>query len=54
MSMMYGIFLLYYRYITVTGRVDDVITVAGHRMSAGAIERALLRHQSISEAGITL
>jgi acetyl-CoA synthetase len=34
----------------ITGRVDDVINVAGHRLSTAEIESALIAHESVAEA----
>jgi acetyl-CoA synthetase len=39
-------------YIWVLGRVDDVIKVAGHRLSSMEIESALVSHPSIAEAAV--
>src|SRR5215469_1349875 len=39
-------------YIWVLGRVDDVIKVAGHRLSSMEIESALVSHASRSEAAV--
>ncbi|HTZ99623.1 MAG TPA: acetate--CoA ligase [Candidatus Aquilonibacter sp.] len=40
------------RYIWVLGRVDDVIKVAGHRLSSMEIESALVAHTSVAEAAV--
>ena len=40
------------RYIWVLGRVDDVIKVAGHRLSSMEIESALVAHTSVDEAAV--
>lgn len=37
----------------ITGRNDDVIKIAGHRIGTGEVESALLTHPSVSEAGVT-
>jgi acetyl-CoA synthetase len=37
-------------YIWVLGRVDDVINVAGHRISTMEVESALVDHSSVAEA----
>ncbi len=37
-------------YFWITGRVDDVVNVAGHRLSNIEIESALVSHQSVAEA----
>jgi propionyl-CoA synthetase len=39
-------------YLFVMGRTDDVINVAGHRMSAGAIEAVLAAHPAIAECAV--
>jgi acetyl-CoA synthetase len=39
-------------YIWVLGRVDDVIKVAGHRLSSMEIESALVSHPSVAEAAV--
>jgi propionyl-CoA synthetase len=39
-------------YLFVMGRVDDVINVAGHRLSAGAIEEALAQHADVAECAV--
>ncbi|MDA9901856.1 acetate--CoA ligase [Gammaproteobacteria bacterium] len=36
----------------VTGRVDDVINVSGHRLGTAEIESALVLHQSVAEAAV--
>jgi acetyl-CoA synthetase len=36
----------------VTGRVDDVINVSGHRISTAEIESALVRHEGVAEAAV--
>jgi acetyl-CoA synthetase len=36
----------------ITGRVDDVINVAGHRMGTAEIESALVAHAKVSEAAV--
>lgn len=37
-------------YVHVMSRADDIINVAAHRFSTGAIEQAILSHPSIGEA----
>ncbi len=37
-------------YVYVMGRTDDVMNVAGHRLSTGAIEEALVAHPDVAEA----
>ncbi|XP_066490166.1 acyl-CoA synthetase short-chain family member 3, mitochondrial isoform X2 [Tiliqua scincoides] len=39
-------------YLYVLSRVDDVINVAGHRISAGAIEEAVLSHQAVADCAV--
>ena len=39
-------------YIWVLGRVDDVIKVAGHRLSSMEIESVLVSHPSVAEAAV--
>ncbi|MGH9716275.1 MAG: acetate--CoA ligase [Candidatus Acidiferrales bacterium] len=39
-------------YLWVLGRVDDVIKVAGHRLSSMEIESALVSHASVAEAAV--
>ncbi|MEO3784723.1 propionyl-CoA synthetase [Actinocorallia sp. B10E7] len=39
-------------YLVVMGRVDDVINVAGHRLSTGAIEAALASHPAVAECAV--
>lgn len=38
--------------VYVMARDDDVINVAGHRLSTSALEEALLEHPCISEAAV--
>ena len=40
------------RYYWITGRVDDVINVSGHRMGTAEVESALVSHDSVSEAAV--
>ena len=39
-------------YYWITGRVDDVLNVSGHRMGTAEIESALVAHQAVSEAAV--
>ena len=39
-------------YYWITGRVDDVLNVSGHRLGTAEIESALVLHTSISEAAV--
>ena len=36
----------------ITGRVDDVINVSGHRLGTAEIESALITHPAVAEAGV--
>ncbi|HVV60962.1 MAG TPA: acetate--CoA ligase [Pseudolabrys sp.] len=36
----------------ITGRVDDVINVAGHRLGTAEVESALVAHEKVSEAAV--
>jgi acyl-coenzyme A synthetase/AMP-(fatty) acid ligase len=38
-------------YFWITGRIDDVINVSGHRLSTAEIEAALVAHAGVAEAG---
>ncbi|MBX2834964.1 MAG: acetate--CoA ligase [Micavibrio sp.] len=37
----------------ITGRVDDVINVSGHRMGTAELEEAINEHEAVSESAIT-
>jgi acetyl-CoA synthetase len=39
-------------YYWITGRVDDVINVAGHRMGTAEVESALVSHPKVAEAAV--
>ncbi len=39
-------------YYWITGRVDDVINVSGHRMGTAEVESALVAHQHVAEAAV--
>ncbi|HYJ67237.1 MAG TPA: propionyl-CoA synthetase [Nocardioidaceae bacterium] len=39
-------------YLFVMGRVDDVINVAGHRLSTGAMEAVLAAHPAVAECAV--
>jgi acetyl-CoA synthetase len=39
-------------YYWITGRVDDVLNVAGHRLGTAEIESALVAHKTVSEAAV--
>jgi propionyl-CoA synthetase len=39
-------------YVFVMGRVDDVINVAGHRLSTGAMEEVIATHPAVAECAV--
>jgi acetyl-CoA synthetase len=39
-------------YYRITGRVDDVLNVSGHRMGTAEVESALVLHEQIAEAAV--
>ncbi|MGW4636638.1 AMP-binding protein [Nocardia sp. NPDC004415] len=39
-------------YLYVLGRSDDVINIAGHRLSAGSIEAAISGHEAVAECAV--
>ena len=39
-------------YIWIMSRTDDIINVAGHRLSTGAIEEVLAEHQDVAECAV--
>lgn len=39
-------------YYWITGRVDDVLNVSGHRMGTAEIESALVLHEAVAEAAV--
>jgi acetyl-CoA synthetase len=39
-------------YFTITGRIDDVLNVSGHRMGTMEIESALVAHAMVAEAAV--
>jgi acetyl-CoA synthetase len=39
-------------YYWITGRVDDVLNVSGHRMGTAEVESALVAHKDIAEAAV--
>ena len=41
-----------YGYYWITGRVDDVINVSGHRMGTAEVESALVAHAKVAEAAV--
>ena len=40
-------------YLYIMSRTDDVINVAGHRLSTGAIEEVLATHTDVAECAVT-
>ena len=38
--------------IQITGRIDDVLNISGHRMGTAELESALVAHESVSEAAV--
>jgi propionyl-CoA synthetase len=40
-------------YLEIMSRTDDVINVAGHRLSTGAIEEVLATHEDVAECAVT-
>ncbi|MEM9530270.1 MAG: AMP-binding protein [Pseudomonadota bacterium] len=40
-------------YLYVMTRTDDVINVAGHRLSTGALEEVVARHEDVAECAVT-
>ena len=39
-------------YVSIMGRVDDVINVAGHRLSTGSIEAVIAAHPDVAECAV--
>lgn len=39
-------------YIYIMGRVDDIINVAGHRLSTGGMEEVVAKHPSVAECAV--
>ncbi len=39
-------------YYWITGRIDDVINVSGHRMGTAEVESALVSHEAVTEAAV--
>lgn len=39
-------------YYRITGRVDDVLNISGHRMGTAEVESALVQHELIAEAAV--
>jgi propionyl-CoA synthetase len=40
------------RYLWIMGRTDDIINVAGHRLSTGALEEVLAAHADVAECAV--
>ena len=40
-------------YLSIMGRTDDIINVAGHRLSTGAMEEVLASHPDVAECAVT-
>lgn len=38
--------------LTITGRIDDVVNISGHRLGTAEVESALVSHQSVAEAAV--
>ncbi len=39
-------------YLWLTGRVDDVLNVSGHRLGSAEIEHALATHPGVAESAV--
>jgi len=39
-------------YLFIMGRIDDVINVAGHRLSTGAMEEVVAKHKDVAECAV--
>ena len=39
-------------YLTILGRTDDIINVAGHRLSTGGMEEVVASHQDVAECAV--
>ena len=39
-------------YYWITGRIDDVLNVAGHRLGTAEVESALVAHEAVAEAAV--
>ena len=39
-------------YYWVTGRVDDVLNVSGHRIGTAEVESAIVNHEDVAEAAV--
>ena len=40
-------------YLWIMGRTDDIINIAGHRLSTGAMEEVLAHHEDVAECAVT-
>ncbi len=40
------------KYVYIMGRVDEVINVAGHRLSTGAMEEVIAQHKDVAECAV--
>ena len=40
-------------YLSIMGRTDDIINIAGHRLSTGAMEEVLASHPDVSECAVS-
>ncbi len=36
----------------ISGRIDDVVNVSGHRLGTAEVESALVAHESVAEAAV--
>jgi hypothetical protein len=39
-------------YLSIVGRIDDVINVSGHRLSTAEVESAIVAHEKVAEAAV--
>jgi propionyl-CoA synthetase len=39
-------------YVFIMGRIDDVINVAGHRLSTGSMEEIIAKHKDVAECAV--
>ena len=39
-------------YVYITGRIDDIINVAGHRLSTGEMEEVVAKHPAVAECAV--
>jgi len=39
-------------YYQITGRIDDVVNVSGHRIGTAEVESALISHPAVAEAAV--